>query len=735
VPRNGRSLSGGELEEERASRGWARSKAPVEKGPRRTGGQGPGRPPGEGLTMLSNHSGSYYEEYRRSKSKSASARALEKGGLGFEEEKLLTDRSAYITFLEVQLERVSAACLTSQSFSERIEEVRAQTINYEEKVQNLARAVKLCEQASETARSDCLEAASSSNGKLALFEKQLQRYDQQGAKAWETLADIKEKWNAFEEKHLEELDAARRRLEQKLLDVNSRLELDEARGRSNEGKITGLGELIRLETKSAVESLQTQVDVKVQASVERQELRLAALENRLGTTIDHLKSLALQDGAENTHDNGRGSGKRISFPADLVEGQLREEIESVKRSMQSQTEKTTLKIMETLRDLEARIEDGGSQDALMARLDRMESAMGKMHEENASLRAELADLKRSKKSAKSSPSSSSSSSSTAAKDGTGGAGGVDRDFVELLVQAAVNEQNSKIWDVLSVVESKIKQQSELLAESMQKVELFIDIYKDAQGELEDRLAQGRRNQDRISKLIEEGAMQSLKEEQGRDSAQKSAAFKVAFQELSDIVRETRAAKVRRKKKAVSRKKNVSTKPSRTRMSMSASRAKQASRPTTPSGSRAVRRRSSSAEPRSHERPTLSSIARGLSRTPFVYNYSEDEAAFVYGFSGGKDGGGKRGRGRSTSFTETSVELRDCLSDYDGEPFRARELPLTPSSTPAGFRSGSRSSGDPSRPAWNAGAGLKEDQSKDDFYEHNFEQRRRKLEKIYREASS
>jgi len=33
----------------------------------------------------------------------------------------MTDRNAYMTFLEVQLEKVSAACLTVQGFSERIE--------------------------------------------------------------------------------------------------------------------------------------------------------------------------------------------------------------------------------------------------------------------------------------------------------------------------------------------------------------------------------------------------------------------------------------------------------------------------------------------------------------------------------------------------------------------------------------------------------------------------------------
>ena len=52
--------------------------------------------------MLHQHSGSYFEDYKRQKS--ASRVAPGKGGL--ENERLLTDRAAYISFLEVQLERV-----------------------------------------------------------------------------------------------------------------------------------------------------------------------------------------------------------------------------------------------------------------------------------------------------------------------------------------------------------------------------------------------------------------------------------------------------------------------------------------------------------------------------------------------------------------------------------------------------------------------------------------------------
>lgn len=49
-------------------------------------------------------------------------------------EKILTDRGAYLSFLEIQLERVSAACLASQDFGGRIDALATKTAAVEEKV-------------------------------------------------------------------------------------------------------------------------------------------------------------------------------------------------------------------------------------------------------------------------------------------------------------------------------------------------------------------------------------------------------------------------------------------------------------------------------------------------------------------------------------------------------------------------------------------------------------------------
>lgn len=61
-------------------------------------------------------------------------------------DRLLTDRSSYISYLESQLERVSAACLTVQSFDERLEAAVSGVRVLEEKVLNLARLVSCTQQ-------------------------------------------------------------------------------------------------------------------------------------------------------------------------------------------------------------------------------------------------------------------------------------------------------------------------------------------------------------------------------------------------------------------------------------------------------------------------------------------------------------------------------------------------------------------------------------------------------------
>lgn len=73
-----------------------------------------------------------YKERHRSES-------IEKSDIN----KLVSDKQAYISFLEVQLERVTQTVLTTQGFSDRIESLQTQLNSSDEKIVNLTRLVKL----------------------------------------------------------------------------------------------------------------------------------------------------------------------------------------------------------------------------------------------------------------------------------------------------------------------------------------------------------------------------------------------------------------------------------------------------------------------------------------------------------------------------------------------------------------------------------------------------------------
>ncbi|CAM9363668.1 unnamed protein product [Ectocarpus sp. 12 AP-2014] len=84
--------------------------------------------------------GSYFEAFKR-----RSNVTLDAG----QRDKLLTDRGAYLNFLEIQLERVSAACITSQHFGSRIDAATAKATAAEEKVMSATKLVRLAQTYSE----------------------------------------------------------------------------------------------------------------------------------------------------------------------------------------------------------------------------------------------------------------------------------------------------------------------------------------------------------------------------------------------------------------------------------------------------------------------------------------------------------------------------------------------------------------------------------------------------------
>ncbi|KAG6590547.1 Chromatin structure-remodeling complex protein BSH [Phytophthora cinnamomi] len=119
-------------------------------------------------------SGSYYDDYMRSN-------ALLKHCSEKNTKKLLTDRSAYISFLEVQLERVSAACLTAQTFEQRLAELESAQLANDQKVGSLSKVFRLnqeyVEQTTTQAQSELAAHAAKVDAWMDKFSAELQRQE------------------------------------------------------------------------------------------------------------------------------------------------------------------------------------------------------------------------------------------------------------------------------------------------------------------------------------------------------------------------------------------------------------------------------------------------------------------------------------------------------------------------------------------------------------------------------
>ena len=89
---------------------------------------------------------SYYDEYLR---KQGTGRTLQD-----HPSSLVTDRGAYINFLEVQLERVSSACLNAQSYDQRLNDLQELFSNVEQRCGQTTRLLGLAQQCIEEIRAE-----------------------------------------------------------------------------------------------------------------------------------------------------------------------------------------------------------------------------------------------------------------------------------------------------------------------------------------------------------------------------------------------------------------------------------------------------------------------------------------------------------------------------------------------------------------------------------------------------
>ena len=130
-------------------------------------------------------SGSYYEEYMRSK-------AYVRSG-NDETKRLLTDRNAYISYLEIQLERVSAACLNTDAMEKKFNTLSSNVRGIEEKLNNVSRVSKLTHSFAD-------EETSKNTSKITTMETKLGAMDGSTEKMWQDIQYLKERNSKLEDR-------------------------------------------------------------------------------------------------------------------------------------------------------------------------------------------------------------------------------------------------------------------------------------------------------------------------------------------------------------------------------------------------------------------------------------------------------------------------------------------------------------------------------------------------------
>lgn len=94
---------------------------------------------------------------------------------------LLTDRGAYLNFLEVQLERVSAACLGVEAYDGRLSDIQGVLTSLEERSNNATRLVSLSQQCVEEVRVEILTKIEAALGNFQEIRSYTEKVHQQNS--------------------------------------------------------------------------------------------------------------------------------------------------------------------------------------------------------------------------------------------------------------------------------------------------------------------------------------------------------------------------------------------------------------------------------------------------------------------------------------------------------------------------------------------------------------------------
>lgn len=233
----------------------------------------------------------YYDEYiRRGGSKNATLH---------DPPSLLTDRGAYVNFLEVQLERVSAACLSVSSYDDRFNDMQRLVVNLEEKIQLNTQMLGLNQRHTEETKRDLQQKvddlSSSMSERLDSLQSDVNGIYRDLKDIRSELADVNDKLSRQEEdtkrtaqnltQQLSGIDHETRNL---CVFVNT-LGETVANTKADLSRMTFQVQEQSSRTKTQIEDLRSKHEISLRDLKEEMQLKLKAVEAKISSDVERLE--------------------------------------------------------------------------------------------------------------------------------------------------------------------------------------------------------------------------------------------------------------------------------------------------------------------------------------------------------------------------------------------------------------------------------------------------------------
>ena len=203
---------------------------------------------------------------------------------------LLTDRNAYVNFLEVQLERVSAACLSVQAYDQKFTDMQAMIVGLEQRCSSTTRLVSLSQQCIEELRANV----------FTEIEKVAQRSTAQHVEIQRSIQILNGKLNTVEEgiHNLSNMPIRITTAERELTRMALAIQMIEDSTKKSTSELQLRVDPIQASLADALQSI-----TSLQSNLSRQGLDLSELERRQSNSLMTLESktadLMLMDRDEN----------------------------------------------------------------------------------------------------------------------------------------------------------------------------------------------------------------------------------------------------------------------------------------------------------------------------------------------------------------------------------------------------------------------------------------------------